>query len=326
MRSALLVTYGPDEHASLVSAALAAQDHPVLLFDTQRYRRGCDVALTAQAGRVAATLTVDGCDYDGDAFSSVLFRNVILPRAPEITDPEARKMVESERRAALNGAFWAMTDALWLNHPHANQRARSKLQQLRLAATLGFQIPDTLVSDDPQRIRDQFRRWDGAMIAKLAGGQIVADAVEAQYVVYTTALTAEDLTDDDALSACPALYQRRIPKAYEVRATLVGDEIFACRIDPNDGDAAVDWRVVGTSALALTPIELPSDVAAACRALMRRFELEIAGIDLIVTPSGETVFLEINAAGQWAWVEQGCGLPIAAAVARRMIDAARLRT
>jgi glutathione synthase/RimK-type ligase-like ATP-grasp enzyme len=46
--------------------------------------------------------------------------------------------------------------------------------------------------------------------------------------------------------------------------------------------------------------------------------LEIGGIDLIVTPEGETVFLEINAAGQWKWIEDATELPIASAIARRL--------
>jgi hypothetical protein len=33
-------------------------------------------------------------------------------------------------------------------------------------------------------------------------------------------------------------------------------------------------------------------------------------------PDGRLVFLEVNASGQWAWVEEATGMPIAAAIAR----------
>jgi D-alanine-D-alanine ligase-like ATP-grasp enzyme len=56
---------------------------------------------------------------------------------------------------------------------------------------------------------------------------------------------------------------------------------------------------------------------------MRHLDLEIAGFDFILTPEGEMVFLEINAAGQWAWVQETTGLPIAAAIARRLAAATR---
>ncbi|MDP9794725.1 D-alanine-D-alanine ligase-like ATP-grasp enzyme [Catenuloplanes nepalensis] len=46
---------------------------------------------------------------------------------------------------------------------------------------------------------------------------------------------------------------------------------------------------------------------------MRR--LRFAALDFIVTPDGDHVFLEANPNGQWAWIEDETGLPIAAAVA-----------
>ena len=177
---------------------------------------------------------------------------------------------------------------------------------------------------DPNTIRTQYRAWAGQMVAKLVGGQIVADTVDSQYVVLTTLITPEELEDDDSLSACPAIYQRRVEKQYEIRVTVVGDEVFACRIDSQALKLSqVDWRAVGPSALDCKPYELDNAVADRCRALLRQLGLETAGLDLIVTPAGETVFLEANAAGAWAWVEQATGLPIAAAVARRLSSGVR---
>lgn len=43
--------------------------------------------------------------------------------------------------------------------------------------------------------------------------------------------------------------------------------------------------------------------------------LRFAAIDMIVTPEGDHVFLEANPNGQWAWIEDETGLPIAAAMA-----------
>jgi hypothetical protein len=126
---------------------------------------------------------------------------------------------------------------------------------------------------------------------------------------------AEDLKDDDSLSACPAIYQRRVQKEYELRVTVVGEDVFACRIDSQALEISqVDWRAAGPSALHQKPYKLDEAIASQCRALLRYLGLEIAGLDFLVTPEGETVFLEINAAGAWAWVEQATGLPIAAAL------------
>jgi glutathione synthase/RimK-type ligase-like ATP-grasp enzyme len=221
----------------------------------------------------------------------------------------------------LNGGLLSLEPRLWINHPHANDRARSKLLQLRIAAGLGFAIPDTRVTADAEEIRRIYQDWGGRMVAKLAGGQIVADSIEQQYVVYTTPISAEDLADTASLTTCPAIYQRRIDRKYDLRVTIVGEDIFACRIDTQALEMP-DWRAVERSTLRHEAHDLDAPLRDRCRALMRAFALDVAGIDFIVTPNGETVFLEINAAGQWAWIEDAIGCPIASTLARRLATAA----
>lgn len=49
--------------------------------------------------------------------------------------------------------------------------------------------------------------------------------------------------------------------------------------------------------------------------LTRSFQLRFAAIDLIETPSGQSVFLAINPSGKWLWLEPELGIPIAKAIA-----------
>ncbi|MEZ4456069.1 MAG: hypothetical protein R2882_05895 [Gemmatimonadales bacterium] len=63
------------------------------------------------------------------------------------------------------------------------------------------------------------------------------------------------------------------------------------------------------------PHELPLEVQERILLLMRRLGLEYGAIDFRLTPEGEYVFLEINPAGQFLYIEQATGLPIAAALA-----------
>jgi len=51
------------------------------------------------------------------------------------------------------------------------------------------------------------------------------------------------------------------------------------------------------------------------RVLMRRLGLVYGAIDLRLTEDGRYVFLEINPAGQFLYVEQQTGQPITAALA-----------
>ena len=48
---------------------------------------------------------------------------------------------------------------------------------------------------------------------------------------------------------------------------------------------------------------------------MRSFDINFASIDMIVTPEGEFVFLDLNPNGQWLWLEEELGLPLVATMA-----------
>ena len=279
--------------------------------------------LLLEGANVRALLHVDGHEIDGNDVTAVLYRHLHLREAPHISEPKARELAESEHRAALEGSLLAL-DAYWLNHPHANRLARNKPLQLALAVREGLAVPETRITDDPQEIRALHRRWNGQMVAKLVGGQILAPTVDEQYVVYTTLVEEDDLRSDAALAACPAIYQRRIEKAFDLRVTIVGERLFACRIDSQDSErGAVDWRREGAGSLPIRPCELDTDIAERCLALMRRLGLDLAGLDLIVTPEGETVFLEVNAAGQWLWAQEATNTPIASAIVDRLLEGAR---
>ncbi|MFP5365192.1 MAG: MvdC/MvdD family ATP grasp protein [Thermoleophilia bacterium] len=319
----LIVTRRVDDHFDLVEPELAARGVSPLRLDTDRYAEDRSLArLRTAGGQASAVLRAGGVEIDGDDVGAVLFRHFHVPTAPGVAPGAARELAESELRAALEGALLSI-DAHWVNHPSANRLARLKLVQLARATEVGMTVPDTCVTADPEEIRARFADWDGRMIAKLAGGQVVAATVEEQHVIYTTRLAEEDLRDDGALAACPAIYQRLVEKAYELRVTVVGERTFACRIDSqSEPDAEIDWRRAGASRVGLSAHELEPRTARRCVELTRRMGLAFSGIDLIVTPSGDPVFLELNAAGAWAWAQRATGLPIAAAIADELVAGA----
>lgn len=290
--------------------------------DTDLHDARSAATLAIDGNRVQTRIHIGGQELDGGDVTAVLYRHLHLREAPHVAEPQARELAESELRATMEGALLAI-DAYWLNRPYANRLARHKPLQLALAASRGLSVPDTRITDDPEEIRALYSHWDGRMVAKLVGGQIAAPRPEEQYVVFTALVDSDDLRSDAALAACPAIYQRRVEKAFDLRVTIVGERMFACRVDSHDDElGAVDWRRAGVGAASIRPYELDPDMGGKCLALMRALGLDLAGLDLIVTPEGETVFLEINAAGQWLWVQEATGMPIAAAIVDQLLDCA----
>jgi glutathione synthase/RimK-type ligase-like ATP-grasp enzyme len=98
--------------------------------------------------------------------------------------------------------------------------------------------------------------------------------------------------------------------------TIIGDEVFAAAVDVRDLDYDVDVRLnINAKHVAHA---LPDDIADKLRAMMRRLGLVYGAIDLRLTADGRYIFLEINPAGQFLYVEQQTGQPITAALAARL--------
>ncbi len=203
---------------------------------------------------------------------------------------------------------------MWVNHPSANARAAYKPHQLAAATRCGLTVPRTLITNDPQVARRFAASCpDGAVYKTLDG----APAVDG-WTHFTTPVTADQITDGVAATA--HLFQERVPKAFEVRLTVVGEEFFAARIDAHSDITRQDWRR-DYDALTFAPIQTPTQVRANVARLMAQLDLHYGALDLIVTPDGEWVFLEVNPNGQFGFAEQRAGLPIASAIADHLMDA-----
>ena len=69
----------------------------------------------------------------------------------------------------------------------------------------------------------------------------------------------------------------------------------------------------------MEPYDLPMDVSKMITKLTSALDLVYGAIDMIVTPEGEHVFLEINPSGQFGFVEQSTGLPILSCLADTLV-------
>jgi hypothetical protein len=237
----------------------------------------------------------------------------------EIVDPKMRSYVEHECRVVL-GDVWQLTDCLWLpGPPSVIGPAQYKLTQLKLAAEVGFELPPTLVTTNPNDLAPFYRAHDGQVISKTAG-VTSAMSLESDSARYTEPVAPRDLGYADALRFCPIVFQAYVPKRVELRVTVVGDRIFAAEIHTQGGHRTrFDWRHYDGYRTPYAPHDLPSDVERSCLRLVERLGLRYGAIDLILTPDGRYVFLEINPGGQFAWIELATGMPITDAICDLMV-------
>ena len=129
--------------------------------------------------------------------------------------------------------------------------------------------------------------------------------------LYTNCVQADDLLEGDGFIPTPSIFQPYVPKAIELRVVIVGRTVFACAIHSQQSiRAKQDWRRYDFDNTPHEAYELPPAIERKLLALMDRMGLIFGSIDLIVTPDGEYVFLEINPNGQFDWIAEFTGLPI----------------
>jgi glutathione synthase/RimK-type ligase-like ATP-grasp enzyme len=266
-----------------------------------------------------------GADLDG--VRSVWFRRHRLPVLPREVATQDAEYCLRESEWFLKGALYSKTSSdrpvKWMSHPAKIQMAESKIYQLSVAQSLGLAVPDTLISNDPQRVRGFFKEKRGEVVAKpLRLGYF--DYGDRQTGVFTSQVAPDDLAEDAPLGMAPVIYQELLPKLFDIRVTVVGRRVFAAAIDSQSEPTAVlDWRRTDNEDLPHYAHDLPAQVRDACLNYMEMLGLNFGAIDFVLTPRNEYVFLEVNPNGQWVWIEEKLGFPITEAIATWLLDGLR---
>ncbi|MFJ3906180.1 ATP-grasp ribosomal peptide maturase [Streptomyces sp. NPDC090025] len=228
-----------------------------------------------------------------------------------MSGPE-RRFAAAQARAGLGGIITAL-DCRWVNHPAAMSRAEYKPLQLATAREAGLPIPPTLITNSPDTVLAFCGDVGGDVICKPVASPVVIEGDQLK-TVYTRRVTAGDLDDLRGIDTTAHLFQAWVPKAHEVRLTVVGDRLFAAEVHAGSEAAHTDWRSDYAS-LTYRPCTTPAGIAEGVRRYMRAIELRFAAMDFIVSPDGTWTFLEANPCGQWDWIQHATGLDIAQAIA-----------
>lgn len=296
---------------------------------TQLQKRGCayswfDPADFPQRVQVTARLEHGWCgevQTPDDAFFWEEISAVFYRRPRDFTMPSSmsgpeQRFSRAQARVGLGGVL-ASLPAKWINHPSALADCEYKPRQLSLAQTVGLVVPATIVTNAPDEVR-RFGAEQGEIIVKSLAEPIITEA-GSQKAIWTRQVEATELTALPGVELTAHLFQKWIPKAYEIRLTVVGKRDFAVAIHAHSATARIDWRA-DYDALTYEVIECPSDITERARAFLSSVGLTYGAFDFIVSAdTGDHIFLECNGAGQWGWLAEECRLPIAEAIADELI-------
>jgi glutathione synthase/RimK-type ligase-like ATP-grasp enzyme len=308
----LIVTNDHDEHADAVILELNRRDVPVFRFHPEDFPHACSVSIEIRDGRVQGELgTADRRVAFDDVCAAWYRRSRNLYMGPVSRTSEKLDDYVKAQSTATVVAVCAGLETLWVSHPFKLRRAEVKALQLAEASRAGLRIPLTLISNDPVRAAtfvDALEETECAIKPLIAIG--VTDEHGYRLPLTTTLPRGHSL---ESLALAPTMLQPYVDKAFELRCVVIGQKIFCAKLDSQaDERSRIDWRGGDPKHEVFT---LPREVEASIHWLMDAFELNFASLDMIVTPEGEFVFLELNPNGQWLWLEYELGLPLVASMA-----------
>jgi len=310
----LIVTSKFDPHADRVIGHLRDRGIAVFRLNTDDFHAEIQVAATDR-GLVLRDRWGRGADLP-EGIRRAWHRKPVAPAAPAgIADPAAQRLVAGETAALIEG-LGAIPGLAWVNNPHDIARARHKLPQLALARTLGLTVPRTLATNDPAQARAFAASIGGPVVCKALREVGFGDEHE-WHSLFARPVPPDLLAANlAAVANCPTLFQEYTPKSHELRVTIIGEALFCCRIDSQAVPGAeADWRRADPFSVPYAIVPLDPGIEAALRAMLAHYRLRFGAFDLIVTPTGEHVFLELNPNGQFLWIELVTGAPLTRAMA-----------
>ncbi|MFL6264013.1 MAG: grasp-with-spasm system ATP-grasp peptide maturase [Thermoanaerobaculia bacterium] len=282
-------------------------------------------------GRLSLRFESGGIELPLDEARAVWFRRWLYERRHEtvnlLAEPAAdnhtlhhqlRRHLTLESRRLSDFLFASFGHLPWLSHPRRSNL--NKLDVLRRAAREGIATPATLVTTEREALRRFATRHGGEAITKPIGEVEAFIEGEVSHYLFTTPLGAAEIDDLPARFA-PSLFQERVEKAYELRVFYLDGEFYAMAIfSQNDPQTRADFRQYNRERPNRNvPYRLRPELAERLRRLMDGLELETGSIDLLATPEGREVFLEVNPVGQLGMVSRPCNYHLERKIAEHLL-------
>lgn len=307
----LIIGQNADPHVKAVASALKRR--PIILdchtFSEVTYLP-CERRLSIQGKLVRA-----------DTISGIWWRLKWPAMAPDNSLTGLSEAQRSFWRHEWANLLWALrhhlSDRPSHNDPGLSQRASYKPFQLQIARACGFKIPKTIVSNAPESVIRFARKEDTFIIKRLSARTPDAE-IDGIHLGLAEASLKVVQAEPDAVRFCPAIYQEKVEKEFELRVNVIGEEIFAIRINSQTcSGAATDWRR-SVNTVSYETYEIEEDLRHKLLLYMRAFGLSFGAFDLAINREGHAIFFECNPEGQWLWLEHETRQPISKSVARRL--------
>jgi glutathione synthase/RimK-type ligase-like ATP-grasp enzyme len=234
------------------------------------------------------------------------------------------KLSINENIALLNGFLLNVDKSKWINYPWVESQVEGKIFPLKIAKSIGLEIPEYIVSNNKNSIAEFCKSNKKYVIKMLSDVNFAIQNNETKDIPDYTSYQAPFTSDfeiekilNKKTDATPMLIQEKIIGEYEWRSVVVSNnEVFSTKIHMSD--EFTDSRL-GRRNNELVDI-LPHSINQMLCVLIKKLDLKFCTFDLIEL-NNKFYLIDINPSGNWLWQEQEpLNLPISKSIVKNIIN------
>jgi glutathione synthase/RimK-type ligase-like ATP-grasp enzyme len=314
MKAILIVTNEADSHVDVILPLIEKNHKNVIRLNTNSIPMDLSFTQRISNSNQYSSIKILSSekDFRFEEIQSIWWRRPEEYILPSNFSNEQRIFSEAELAQITHG-IWNRLNCYWISKPSLIKGGSYKIEQLCRAKDFGFRIPKTIVTNKKVELEDFFLSCKESVIFKVFSdpflgytpSRLETDQFQVQINTVRTSLVTKRFIDEfSETEILPCFFQEYIKKAYELRITVINDEIFSAEIHSQDNEKTkIDWRDY-TVQIPYKPARIPTGLAESILRFVRSYGLNYSALDFIVTPDGDYVFIENNPNGQFLFIEE----------------------
>lgn len=328
MSTVLVVSYRGDGHAVQVMKKMDVLGQDAILWDISKFPTKTKISfLLSPDNSPVSCIEIGDRKLEASEVTVVFWRR---PRGAASFSRQTKigQYIKAESEVVIQSLFDYCPRANWLSPPENTRLACRKPVQLDLACQMGVRIPKTCISNSPKVVSNFLAcLGDKKLTMKPVGSAFVPLAEDGTVsspknkVVFTRITNPKIILKNIGMvKNCPVIFQEVIEKDYDIRVTVVDEEVFAAGIHiENCKDTFnLDWRNYGGTRV-YKQHKLPELVKLQCVQMLKALGLRFGCLDWGFSEKEGYTFFEINPQGQWLPSEQKLGYNISGKVVSALV-------
>jgi hypothetical protein len=292
------LTGGHTKQPVVVLVNCAGGDELAVVHDTLSRSLNTPAVLIGQADLTAVSISLD-LSSGLLGIDGAWVRPAVLWARHSSAGAIAAQGQRTGRPGSLDAAAWAR----FLDHVAASAPAAlpgstpAAHGQLTDAEALGVRTPRTVVTTD---VTAGIRQVGSSRVIVKTPDFRVFEPDQRNWAACWPAVVGAGSRDGRQGAGHPVVVQEYVPHERELRVYYLNGGICAFEVDKPDPSSP--WTDPGS--VTVTRADCPGAAAAAVRTLCAAWDLRYGAFDLLLSSTGEPVFLEVNRDGDWLWFER----------------------